>query len=1163
MFADRLRLCLNWILFTIKLRNKNEEVSESSKKGHTLCNVMDTEHRICVAIRIRPPLERERYDTTCARRMDDGCSIVMTNNEDHSTTSFGFDFCFDESDDQRGIYEEAVQEMVDAGLQGNNATIFTYGQTGSGKTYTILGNMSEGGSLSAESGLFLRVFGDLFEYRRRVASKAHVLISLSAVELYVEDVMDLLSNKAKIRLRDSGDETLLTGLNRVEVNDMRDVMRQFRVANSFRSVAATKMNDASSRSHALFFIDIFQVPLESMDMIRAAVGTKASMNSSLSSSTGPVPISALVDEFGNPKSAIASHVKKSRIALVDLAGSERVKRSGVEGQAMTEAQAINKSLSTLGTVINAMYFQSSHVPFRESKLTKVLKSSFVDRTSRLLLIGQVAPASGSLAESLGTLRFCDRVKNLKVAAATAFVDPEEENRYLEALRNCEALCADLRIAQCAHYYEPQRPRFHAIKERKSAEAYIKEILPTLQATAPNKERTVEERHLQHIRREATQECEATIQEYRTKQQRLLKESQDLDDEGRQVKGDGKRHKEELDAALESKMNDAKKMKKARLNAEDKATKLKETLKTIEEQLTGVRRELSVAMSPERRPPVASPSGDKAVKKKKKNTSAASGEKHHGFDDDEDAQTSTPTPSSLAPPPKPSNNFDDDDDDADEENSRGASPAVGGAVSPSLDGATTDPSEHEWMQFERDWHQAEANHEVVSDFYFHVKTLNPLHVEYVSLLKHNWVAWGDASRLRFRNSEVLQSSTLIPDIVAFITERAVLIAEQVIDANDTFAWFDIDGMSRKLKSAYEIVPPLLTDNMKDPIPIGPVETHTATFLDDTEDDGEADGNADAATIANRRQLGLTQGAGGGAGVASAATTKEAREKRKRMKGNGATKKYDTEEADREYLMTVYDSCTLVHDVTKYLKAGTIMLKHGRRGSPHDRLFWVTVASFRMELVWIDPANRTGERACISLNDVGHISLGCFGKVFRRNPYPNTDKNFFFCFTVALKDGGRTVDIVAPSLPDFEAWVLGLCHLARIDPYWGKPLDISTYPEANGFSPEERALCEQHYIFPTHYQKIKEKVVGLRDEVHLHLRLFGNDHEQAYASLGGIHLPQVNDQGAVLMTKGELRYHCSPFQTDIFRVCKIWIQFHRMGIIYDPSFTPPTNFGLVTR
>lgn len=1143
---------------------------------------MDMEQRIRVAVRIRPPLERERYDTTCSRKLDDGCSIAMTNVEDQTANTFGFDFCFDASDDQRGVYEESVQEMIDAGLQGSNATIFTYGQTGSGKTYTILGKMSESGSLSAESGLFLRVFGDLFEYRRRAASRTLVLVALSAVELYIEEVMDLLSNKAKIRLRESGDDTLLTGLNRVEVQDMREVMQQFRIANSFRSVASTKMNDASSRSHALFFVDIFQIDVKHVDDVKAAASGKL-LSSSLSNQ--PLTISMLVDEFGQPKSSVASMVKKSRIALVDLAGSERVKRSGVEGQAMVEAQAINKSLSTLGTVINAMYFQSNHVPFRESKLTKVLKTSFVDKSSRLLLIGQIAPASESLSESLGTLRFCDRVKNLKVANATPFVDPEEESRYLAALKSSEAICADLRIAQNAHYYSLQRPRLHARFSGSTVENVIANAIPTLKTAAPERERTIEEMHLKQARREANHDRDEEVQKYRLKFERLQKEVQDLTSLVGTEKGNSKTHKEELEALVEAKMTEAKKMKKSRLKDEEKLTKLRDNVHSLEAELSTLKREMSEALSPGKKffPAPTMDATPLGKPKKRSNTTATNEVGRHGFDDDDDdASGAHPSTSGGSARKKKTNieaganSFDapsDEETEAPQQQSGGRSPVAQqppavALTSPTGGGDSMSPNE-EWRKFEQDWQQAEANHEVVSEFYFHVKSINPLHMDYCATLRQNWVIWGEVNKYRVRNSEVLQSSSLIPDIIAFITERAVLISEQVIQASDTFAWFDIDGMSKRLKSPFEMVPPLLSDTVRDPIPLGSVETHTATYLDETEDEHDHHDNDASMVLHNRQQLGLdvTHTHAGSSnmqgGGPNSTTTKDARERRRRMKGNGATKKYDTEEADRQYLMTVYDSTTLVHDVTKYLKAGTVMLKHGRSGKPHNRLFWVTIASFRMELVWIDPENRVGERSSICLGDVGYVSLGSFGKVFRRYPYPNTDPNFFLCFSVGLKGGDRTVNIVAGTLPDFEAWVLGLCHLARIDPHWGRPLDISAFPEVSALNPQEKALCEQNYIFPADYVQIKEKVTNLRDEVQMHLRLFGNDHEQAFASLGGIHLPQLNDRGAVLMTKGELRYHCSPFHLDIFRVCRIWVLFHDMGLLYDPAFTPPTNFGVVTR
>jgi hypothetical protein len=294
-----------------------------------------------------------------------------------------------------------------------------------------------------------------------------------------------------------------------------------------------------------------------------------------------------------------------------------------------------------------------------------------------------------------------------------------------------------------------------------------------------------------------------------------------------------------------------------------------------------------------------------------------------------------------------------------------------------------------------------------------------------------------------------------------------------------------------------------------------------------------------------------------------STKDARERRRQMKANSGNGKYDSEEADKQYLMTVYDSTTLVYDVTKYLKAGTVMKKHGRSGDPHPRLFWITTVSFRLELVWVDPDDRNGDRKSIQLPDVASIALGPFSKVFRRTSWNQADESFFLCFSLVMKDGSRTVDIVASTLPDFEAWALGLCHLVKVDPHWGKALDVSRDPAARELSPVERNMCEQNYIPPVDYLRIKTKVVGIRDEVAMHMRLFANNAEQAYVALGGIHLPQVNHMGAVLMTKGELRFHCSPFKIDIFRVCKIWTVFADQCIVYDPSFTPATNFGTIRK
>ncbi|EKF37890.1 kinesin, putative [Trypanosoma cruzi marinkellei] len=421
------------------------------------------EQRINVAIRIRPPLQKERFDPLCTHKADDGRTVIIKDEESMGVPStFQFDDVFDGGDDQCQLYTQSVQELVDDALQGVNVTVLTYGQTGSGKTYTILGSMSSG-DLTEESGIFPRVFHDIFAYREAVKRERHLLVFVSAVEIYVDDVMDLLSKRKKLKLRETPEETLTLGVNTVELRTVEDVMQTFNVVNSYRSVTSTKINDCSSRSHALFFIYIFQIPLNAFPE--------------------PPAREHLIDASGIPIGGGIKGLVRSRIALVDLAGSERVKRTGVEGQAMVEAQAINNSLAALGTTINAMYMESNHISFQESKLTRLLKPLIVGRTSRLLLIGQISPPSVSAQESRGTLRFCDRVKGLKAGNATFFLNQEDEESYIRSLRQHEELTAELRIVGTEFYYQPMRPLFMAHVKNISVDEACRASIELLQRDA--------------------------------------------------------------------------------------------------------------------------------------------------------------------------------------------------------------------------------------------------------------------------------------------------------------------------------------------------------------------------------------------------------------------------------------------------------------------------------------------------------------------------------------------------------------------------------------------------------------------------------------------------------------------------------------------------------
>ena len=456
------------------------------------------------------------------------------------------------------------------------------------------------------------------------------------------------------------------------------------------------------------------------------------------------------------------------------------------------------------------------------------------------------------------------------------------------------------------------------------------------------------------------------------------------------------------------------------------------------------------------------------------------------------------------------------------------------------------------------------------------------------------------------NRVRMSTQLAEDIVEFIVERAALIGEGVVDRDESYAWFDIEGASRRLKGSavwerplavtiHEYFPNVTTEvpegtilgssddeevvspHTKQPPKVDKVVEKPANVEDappPPRKDKTSKSRAKAAETTSDAQGKSTGDASTAQATSSSSTTSASPQPHHHSSSSSSTKKHDTEESDKRYLMAVYDSLTLVQDVTKYLKAGTVMLKHGRSGDPHDRLFWIATVGHTMDLLWMDNAKKDS-RSSISLPEVSSITLGPFSKVFKRHKMDHSKKEFFLSFTLTMRDGSRTVDIVAPSLPDFEAWILGLCHVARVDPVWGKPLCIQDFEKqksdfaiecntaAGTLSADELELCSLNYIFPSDYKKVKDRVEKIRDEVQLHMRLFANNAEQAFVALGGIHLPQINHKGAILMTKGELRHHCSRFNLDIFRVCEIWKHFSKISLVYDPSFTSATSFGVSQR
>ncbi|KAL2823476.1 P-loop containing nucleoside triphosphate hydrolase protein [Aspergillus cavernicola] len=295
-----------------------------------------------------------------------------------SNKTYTFDKVFSAAADQVAVYEDVVVPMVNEMLAGYNCTIFAYGQTGTGKTYTMSGDMTDTlGILSDNAGIIPRVLYSLFGKLADTEST----VKCSFIELYNEELRDLLSAEENSKLKIYENEqkkghngsTLVQGMEETYIDTATSGIKLLQQGSHKRQVAATKCNDLSSRSHTVFSI---------------TVNTKRTTESG--------------EEYVCP----------GKLNLVDLAGSENIQRSGAENKRATEAGLINKSLLTLGRVINALVDKSLHIPYRESKLTRLLQDSLGGRT-KTCIIATISPARGNLEETISTLDYAFRAKNIR------------------------------------------------------------------------------------------------------------------------------------------------------------------------------------------------------------------------------------------------------------------------------------------------------------------------------------------------------------------------------------------------------------------------------------------------------------------------------------------------------------------------------------------------------------------------------------------------------------------------------------------------------------------------------------------------------------------------------------------------------------------------------
>ncbi|EFN75964.1 kinesin-like protein KIF3B [Harpegnathos saltator] len=329
-----------------------------------------------VVVRCRPMDERETgrgYSRVVDVIPSRGVVEVRHPRDDPSSENvkvFTFDAVYDWHSSQQELYEETVRPLVSSILDGFNGTIFAYGQTGTGKTYTMEGSKTD----HEKRGVIPRSFEHIFNHIGRTENMQY-LVRASYLEIYQEEIRDLLHPDQSLRfeLKEKPDiGVFVKDLSSAVCKSAAEIQQLMNVGNQNRTIGATNMNEHSSRSHAIFMITI--------------------------------EMGGIGDSGG---------IRVGRLNLVDLAGSERQSKTGASGERLKEASKINLSLSALGNVISALVDgKTTHVPYRDSKLTRLLQDS-LGGNSKTIMVANIGPASYNYDETLTTLRYANRAKNIK------------------------------------------------------------------------------------------------------------------------------------------------------------------------------------------------------------------------------------------------------------------------------------------------------------------------------------------------------------------------------------------------------------------------------------------------------------------------------------------------------------------------------------------------------------------------------------------------------------------------------------------------------------------------------------------------------------------------------------------------------------------------------
>ncbi|CAH8381590.1 unnamed protein product [Eruca vesicaria subsp. sativa] len=430
--------------------------------------------RVRVSVRVRPRNGEElKSDADFADLVELQPEIkrLKLRKNNWNSESYRFDEVFTDTASQKRVYEGVAKPVVEGVLSGYNGTIMAYGQTGTGKTYTV-GKI--GKDDAAERGIMVRALEDILA---SASSDSSVSVEISFLQLYMETLQDLLApEKGNIQINEDGKtgEVSVPAATVVNIQDLDHFFQVLQVGETNRHAANTKMNTESSRSHAILTVYVRRAMNE-----KAETGTKS-----------PKPES--LGDKGIPR------VRKSKLLIVDLAGSERINKSGTDGHLIEEAKFINLSLTSLGKCINALAEGSSHIPTRDSKLTRLLRDSF-GGSARTSLIITIGPSARYHAETTSTIMFGQRaMKIVNMVKLKEEFDYESSCRKLETqvdhltaeverqtkLRNSEKHELEKRLRECENTFaeaEKNAARCKFLeKENARLELRMKELLKDLE-----------------------------------------------------------------------------------------------------------------------------------------------------------------------------------------------------------------------------------------------------------------------------------------------------------------------------------------------------------------------------------------------------------------------------------------------------------------------------------------------------------------------------------------------------------------------------------------------------------------------------------------------------------------------------------------------------------